>query len=79
MKEILEQDKERKIRLAVLDHIISGLAMLVPIDELIPILHAHNVKVLVDGAHAIGQIPLDLKTLDPGTKFLCKERIGNFF
>ena len=50
-------------RLAVLDHISSGSAMVMPLQDIIPALHRRGVAVLVDGAHAIGQVPLDLPAL----------------
>jgi isopenicillin-N epimerase len=50
-------------RLAVLDHICSGSAMVLPLEQIIPELRRRGVAVAVDGAHAIGQIPLDLPAL----------------
>jgi isopenicillin-N epimerase len=64
LKEILGSENARRIKLAVLDHIISALGMLIPLEPMVSLLHAHNIQVLVDGAHAVGQIPLDMKQLD---------------
>lgn len=50
-------------RLAVLDHIISETGTVLPVRELINLCHAHGVRVLIDGAHAPGQIDLDLASL----------------
>lgn len=50
-------------RLAVLDHITSGSALVMPLADIIPELHRRGIAVIVDGAHAIGQIPLDLPSL----------------
>jgi isopenicillin-N epimerase len=64
IKEALENDKEKKIRLVLLDHIISPLGMVLPMKELVDLVHAHGARVLVDGAHVVGQIPLNLKELN---------------
>lgn len=52
-----------KTRLAVLDHIISETGVVLPVRELIELCHRHEVRVLIDGAHAPGQVPLDLTAL----------------
>lgn len=52
------------IRVCVLDHITSATAILIPVKRLIQVLHSHDVQVLVDGAHAPGQLDLDMIDLD---------------
>jgi len=51
------------IRLALIDHISSPSAIVFPIAKLATELHKLGVLLLVDGAHAPGQLPLDLETL----------------
>ena len=53
-----------RTQLAVLDHITSSSALLLPIAAMIAACHARGVKVLVDGAHAPGQVRLDLTALN---------------
>ena len=45
------------------DHIISPFSIKMPIDQLIPLCKKFNVLSLIDGTHAPGQIPLNLKDL----------------
>lgn len=52
-----------RTRLAVIDHITSGSAIVLPIQRIVAVCHAAGVRVLVDGAHAPGQIDLDLKAV----------------
>ncbi|KAI6654102.1 L-cysteine desulfhydrase 1 isoform X2 [Oopsacas minuta] len=53
------------LKLAVFDHISSGSAVLLPVKQLIDICHKSGVKVLIDGAHALGNIPINLTDMDP--------------
>ena len=55
---------KRRVRLAVFDTISSMPGMRVPYERLAQICRKLNVLSLVDGAHGVGQIPLDLKALD---------------
>jgi len=52
-----------KTRLAVLDHITSPSALRLPLESLLPEFRRRGIPVLVDGAHALGQIDLDLAAL----------------
>ena len=53
-----------RTRIAVIDHITSASAIVLPIARIVALCHAQGVPVLVDGAHGPGQVDLDLTALD---------------
>jgi isopenicillin-N epimerase len=52
-----------RTRLAVVDHITSASALVLPLQRMVDVCHAADVPVLVDGAHGPAQVPLDMRAL----------------
>lgn len=52
-----------KTRIAVLDHVSSDTALVMPVAEMAALAHSRGAMVLVDGAHAPGAIPVDIAAL----------------
>ena len=55
------ENNKGAVKVASFSHIVSLPAMVLPIKELIQLCHQYGVLVLIDGAHALGQISLDMK------------------
>ncbi|UJR26025.1 hypothetical protein I4U23_007371 [Adineta vaga] len=70
----LDKGDLQDIRLAVIDHITSSTALLLPIEELTDLLHSYNIPVLIDGAHGPGQVSPNFSL----NKLTCDYYIGTF-
>jgi len=52
-----------RTRLALLDHVTSPTALVIPLADLVEPLRGRGVECIVDGAHALGMLPLQLDRL----------------
>ena len=56
-------DQSPEIKLAIIDHITSPSAIVIPVQKLVELCHQKGILVLVDAAHTPGQLKLDLEKL----------------
>jgi len=54
---------EEGTRLALFGHISSNYPVIMPVEEMVKLCHSKGVPVLIDGAHALGTLPLNLAAL----------------
>ena len=52
-----------KTRIALIDHITSPTGIIFPVKEVVRQLNTKNIDVIIDGAHAPGMIPLNIKEI----------------
>ena len=73
-----------KTRLLLIDHVTSPTGLVFPVNDIIKIAHRRNVRVIVDGAHAPGMVPVDLRQINADYytanhhKWLCAPKTSGF-
>ena len=63
VEEQLSTFPQGSVKLASFSHITSVPSLILPVKRLAAVCHAHGTLVLVDGAHALGHIPLDIPSI----------------
>jgi isopenicillin-N epimerase len=58
-----EAEAAPSVKLAIVDHITSPTALVMPLARIVPLLRRVGARVLVDGAHGLGHVPLDLAAI----------------
>ena len=59
----LRQALTQKTKMVLIDHVTSATGLVLPLKELIAESKKHGAMVLVDGAHALGMVPLSISDL----------------
>jgi isopenicillin-N epimerase len=68
----------------MIDHVTSPTGLILPINEIIELAHGRNIRVMIDGAHAPGMIPVNLLELNADYytanhhKWLCGPKTSGF-
>jgi isopenicillin-N epimerase len=57
--------KQHQPQLLIVSHITSVPSVILPVKEICSAAASFSCRVLVDGAHALGQIPIDIQQLNP--------------
>ena len=70
-------DHHSGITFALVDHITSPTAVVMPVKQIVEVCRERGVKVMVDAAHSPGQLPLDVRDL--GAEFLTGKHVAILF
>jgi isopenicillin-N epimerase len=80
----IEAEFCQRTRVLLVDHVTSPTGLIFPIQRIIASAHARGIRVLVDGAHAPGMLPLDLRAIEADYytanhhKWLCAPKSSGF-
>jgi len=66
MEDALKQQQSlgKPVALTVIDHISSVPAILFPVDDITALCHRYKSLVMIDGAHALGHVPVNMQKTD---------------
>ncbi|VDH92280.1 hercynylcysteine sulfoxide lyase [Mytilus galloprovincialis] len=57
-------EKNPNVRLVIIDHIICFSGLKMPVEKLVMLCNEHGILCMIDGAHAAGQVHLDIESLN---------------
>ena len=63
VRKAVREAVSKRTKLAIIDHITSVTGLIFPVEEIVRDLRSAGVRVLVDGAHSVGQIPLNIEAI----------------
>ena len=61
---LYEQQITKKTKLIMVSHMINITGQILPVKKICEMAHSYNIDVLVDGAHCVGHINVDIKDLN---------------
>ncbi len=73
-----------RTRLLVVDQVTSSTGLVFPVERLVELAHGRGVRVMIDGAHGPGMVPINLRELDADYytanhhKWLCAPKASGF-
>lgn len=82
--EAIERSFTTRTKLLLVDHVTSATGLVFPIKAIVESARRRNIRVLVDGAHAAGMLPLNLNEIDADYytanhhKWLCAPKVSGF-
>lgn len=62
--EVMNDTLDEGTRLALFSHIPSNYPVVMPVEEMVKLCHSKGVPILIDGAHALGSLPLNLRDVN---------------
>ncbi|WP_404310674.1 aminotransferase class V-fold PLP-dependent enzyme [Neorhodopirellula lusitana] len=73
-----------RTRWILIDHVTSPTGIILPVDEIVQLAHSRDIRIMIDGAHAPGMLPLNLRQTQPDFytanhhKWLCGPKASGF-
>ncbi|TWU47816.1 aminotransferase class V-fold PLP-dependent enzyme [Rubripirellula reticaptiva] len=80
----IDQVIDSSTRLLLVDHVTSPTGLVFPVKDIVDLAHCRGARVLIDGAHAPGMVPVDLREIDADYytanhhKWLCGPKVSGF-
>ncbi len=80
----IEREFSPRTQLLLVDHVTSPTGLVFPLEPIVASAHSRGIRVLVDGAHALGMLPLNINRIDADYytsnhhKWLCAPKVSGF-